>query len=304
MTLTMILVAEDHERLDKFLARNLEGYSRTKLAAWIDSGHVFVDGILGKPALKLEPGMEVELELPEPTAPHDLAPADIPLDVIFEDDSLLVVNKQRGLATHPATSLQEPSLVNALLFRGGALSEGSAAYRPGIVHRLDKDTTGLLVVAKTDSAHSKLSDQISAKTAERRYVAVAAGLPELERFDIDAPIGRDPKNRARMAVNTLSGRRALTRIRLVRRLDQGCLLAVRLETGRTHQIRVHLAAVNHPVLGDSLYAPPEISSGPLQLHAAGLSFDHPVTGERLSFFAPPPLDFLDQCLAAEDLLTL
>jgi 23S rRNA pseudouridine1911/1915/1917 synthase len=295
----MILVAEGQQRLDKFLAESFPDYSRTKLAAWIDSGHVFVDGILAKPGLKLEPGMEIELELPEPTAPHDLTPADIPLDVLFEDAHLLVVNKPRGLATHPATSLKDPSLVNALLFRGGALSAGSADYRPGIVHRLDRETTGLLVVAKTDAAHRQLADQIAGKRAERRYVALVAGLPELDRFDIDAPIGRDPKNRARMAVLPNGGRRALTRVKRLARSDEGSLLAIRLETGRTHQIRVHLAGVGHPVLGDTLYAPPEFASGPLQLHAAALAFDHPVTGERQSFFVPPPEDFRAEALAEE-----
>lgn len=288
----MLLTSEGAERLDKFLANQIPGISRTKLAAWIEAGHVLVDGEPCKPGQKLEPGSEVELELPDATPPHDLAPADIPLDVVFEDEYLLVVNKPRGLATHPATSLKEPSLVNALLFRGGALSSGSAAYRPGIVHRLDKETTGLLVVAKTDFAHRALADQIASKTAVRKYLAVVAGVPENETFRIDAPIGRDPSNRARMAVVAKGGRHASSFVKHLAKVPQGSLVAVRLDTGRTHQIRVHLAAVGHPVYGDHIYAPAGVSEGPMQLHAASLIFQHPTTGERLSFFVPPPEDFL------------
>ncbi len=287
----MNLVADRHERLDRFLARILPEHSRTKLAKLVEAGVVLVDGRPQKPSFSLEPGMAVALEEPEGAPAHDLTPAYIPLDIVFEDDALLVVNKPRGLAAHPATSLKEPSLVNALLARGSTLSETAGAFRPGIVHRLDKETTGLMVVAKTDAAHVSLARQIEGKSAERRYVAVVAGHVEREQFTIDAPIARSRQNRLLMAVDN-EGKRAVTHVKRLARLDAGALVGARLETGRTHQIRVHLRAVGHPVLGDDLYAPKEFAHGPLQLHAVYLSFDHPSTGGRVDFYAEPDESFL------------
>lgn len=287
----MELIAEGSERLDRFLARHLPEHSRTKLARLVDSGEVMVDGEAQKPSFKLETGMRVTLDAPEERPAHDLVPADIPLDVVYEDDAMLVVNKPRGLASHPASSLHEPSLVNALLARGTRLSEVGEAFRPGIVHRLDKETTGLMVVAKTDAAHVALARQMEGKTAERRYLALVAGTVERERFLVDMPIGRDPKHRVRMAV-VPDGKSARTEVKRVVRLDAGTLLACRLETGRTHQIRVHLAYHAMPVIGDHLYAPRAVGEGPLQLHAAYLALDHPVTGERMSFAAAPDEAFI------------
>ena len=287
----MDLFAEKAERLDRFLALRLPEHSRTKLAKLIDAGEVTVDGVAQKPSFKLEEGMTVRLTPPEETPAHDLTPADIPLDVVYEDDLMLVVNKPRGLASHPASSLQEPSLVNALLARGTRLSEVGEAFRPGIVHRLDKETTGLMVVAKTDAAHVALARQMEGKTAERRYLAVVAGLVERERFVIDMPIGRDPKHRVRMGV-VPDGKPARTHVKRLARLDAGTLLACRLETGRTHQIRVHLAYHAMPVVGDALYAPPAQREGPLQLHAAFLGLDHPGDGRRMTFHAAPDAAFL------------
>jgi 23S rRNA pseudouridine1911/1915/1917 synthase len=286
------LIAAEPERLDRFLARLLPEHSRTKLARLIDEGLVLVDGKPAKPSLKLELGMTIELDEPPQTPAHDLTPADIPLDIVYEDDVLLVVNKPRGLATHPAASLKEPSLVNALLARGGDLSEAAGSFRPGIVHRLDKETTGLLVVAKNDAAHVELARQIESKMAQRGYLAVVGGYVSQERFTIDASIARDKRNRLRMTVDS-KGKRAVTHCKLLRRLDKGALLAVRLETGRTHQIRVHLAAVGNPVLGDPLYATREMAEGhALQLHAAYLAFRHPTSGQLVHFSGEPPADFL------------
>lgn len=269
----------------------LPEHSRTRLVKLVESGDVKVDGGQQKPAFALQPGMLVALEEPAPIEAHDLTPAQIPLDVLFEDGVLMVVNKPRGLAAHPAASLKEPSLVNALLARSTSLSQAAGAFRPGIVHRLDKETTGLMVIAKTDRAHVDLARQMEAKTAERRYFAVVLGDIEQVRFKIDAPIARDKHNRLLMTVDQ-AGKHAVTHIKRVARLTSGALVAARLETGRTHQIRVHLKAVGHPVLGDRLYAAQPYRSGPMQLHGGFLAFDHPLTGLRMAFYAAPDADFL------------
>lgn len=285
MLVSMRLVADTRERLDHFLVRHLPQFTRSRLAELISAGGVTVNGKPSKPGLPLKEGMVVELEPPADRPAHDLTPFDLALDVVFEDAHLMIVNKPRGLAVHPAPTLNEPSLVNVLLARGGALSEGTATYRPGIVHRLDKETTGLLVVAKTDRAHQILARQFAAKKAERRYLAVVSGDLEKDRLTIDAPLGRDKRNRLLMAVDP-HGKPAVTHILKIGRHDLGALVVARLETGRTHQIRIHLKAVGHPVLGDRLYAPPEKRDGPMLLHAAYMELDHPETGERLKFWAP------------------
>jgi 23S rRNA pseudouridine1911/1915/1917 synthase len=285
------LAADRSERLDRFLARTLPDHSRTKLARLVSEGSVLVEGIAVKPSFMLLPGMQVDLDEPADATPHALEAADIPLHIVFEDDSLLIVDKPRGLAVHPASSLKEPSLVNALLGRGGSLSTIGGDFRPGIVHRLDKDTTGLLAVAKTDSAHAALAGQFESKSAERRYFALVAGSFDKDRFIIEAPIGRDKRDRQRMAVDS-KGKTARTEVHVIQRLEAGSLLAVRLTTGRTHQIRVHLRAIGHPVLGDAIYAPREMHTLPLQLHASYLELNHPVSGERLEFYVDPPEDFI------------
>lgn len=287
----MKLVCGSPCRLDSFLAGELRDHSRTRLAELITSGAVTVDGKPRKPSFRLEPGMSVELaSLPQNRPAHDLTPAAIPIDVLFEDEHLLVVSKPRGMATHPAPSLREPSLVNALLARGQSLSETGGAFRPGIVHRLDKATTGLIVVAKTDAAHHALARQFADKTAGRAYLAWVQGEITQPELRIEAPIGRDPKNRTRMAVDP-KGKPAATLVRVLKRTGATTLIECRLETGRTHQIRVHLAAIGHPVVGDAVYnrSPGE---HPLQLHAARLEFKHPQSGERLTFSIAPPADFI------------
>lgn len=295
-----IFISDRVERLDHLLARSLPDFSRSRLAEEIRAGRVLVEGKPAKPSLKLEPGWTVELEEPAQRPVHDLEPAIIPLRVVYEDEAMLVVDKPRGLATHPAKSLEEPTLVNALLARQQSLSRGSAPYRPGIVHRLDKDTTGLIIVAKTDAAHAALARSIERKEVERRYLAAVAREVVHEDFTIDAPLARDPNNRLRMAV-VRGGRSAVTHVRRLARLDRGSLVRCRLTTGRTHQIRVHLLSVGHPVLGDPIYAPKEFASGPMQLHAAWLGLEHPVTHERMALFAPPPADFVPLPLSVEEL---
>jgi 23S rRNA pseudouridine1911/1915/1917 synthase len=244
--------------------------------------------------------MEVAVCPIEKSLPHQIEPIQIPLNVTYEDDDFLVVNKPRGLLTHPAPNSDSPSLVHALLARGNALSRAAGAFRPGIVHRLDKDTTGLLAVAKHDTAHKHLAHQISEKTALRVYLAVVSGDPPRDRFDVDAPLGSDPRNRSLRTVRH-DGKPALTHFRVLTSSGALRLLACRLSTGRTHQIRVHLAALGLPVVGDRLYGKQQ-DSVPLQLHAAVLHIDKPSSGERVRNYALPPDDFLMTTLADPALL--
>lgn len=285
-----IQVAEP-DRLDRILASELTQHSRSRLAEWIAEGGVRLNGeVVTKPNTKCRPGDCIQVEdVPDRTA-HDLTPHDLELDVVWEDDHLLVVNKPRGLAVHPAASLKEPSLVNALLARTHQLSGIGESWRPGIVHRLDKATTGLIMIAKTDAAHVGLAAQIKEKSAERRYYAVIRGALPSEKMEIRLPLGRDPKNPTKMAVQE-NGRSAVSHLKMVRTYGAESLIAVRLETGRTHQIRVHLSAIQHPVRGDRLYAEGKWAEGVMLLHAAWLSFDHPISGKRISVFGPPPADF-------------
>lgn len=286
----LLIEVDEADRLDKFLSRVLPDFSRTKLASLCEGGFVVVGGEPRLPRYQVRPGMQVEIaDLPDPE-PFHLEPIPMDLRIPYEDDALLVVEKPRGLPTHPASSYTGPTLVHGLLAHG-ELSTGSAHYRPGIVHRLDKETTGLLVIAKTDFAHAHLAAQIAERSAGRKYVALAYGNTEQARFRVEAPIARDPRSRLRMCCHP-SGRFAATRFSRLAETHGGSLLVCQLETGRTHQIRVHLQAVGHPVRGDELYAKGEWAEEAMQLHAASLSFSHPVTGERMNMYAPPPADFL------------
>lgn len=302
LTEPLRFVCEQSERLDAFLVSCCPETSRTKLAKLIDAGGVTVDGEQAtKTGFKVKAGSIVEFEAIEETVPHDLVPHPMDLNVVYEDESLIVIDKPRGLATHPAATLREPSLVNGLLARGGSLSSMGGEFRPGIVHRLDKETTGLIVVAKNDAAHVALARQFEMKQAGRIYVGIVAGEPDRIRFDIDAPIARDPKNRQRMAVDA-SGKPALTHCQVLEVIGAGTLMGFRLSTGRTHQIRVHLRAIGHPILGDRVYAPVKYHDHPLQLHAAILNFSHPVTGVIVKCYVPPPIDFFGRELIVESVL--
>jgi 23S rRNA pseudouridine1911/1915/1917 synthase len=267
----------------------------------IDAGEVRVEGKEEKSSFLLREGNRVELPEPREAEAHDLTPADIPLEVVYEDEWMVVVNKPRGLASHPAASLKEPSLVNALLARNHSLSSVAGEFRPGIVHRLDKETSGLMVVAKTDAAHVALAKQIELKEAQRRYFAVVAGVPTTDQFVVDAPIGRNQANRLLMAVRN-DGKRALTRFKKIFTSDAGTIVGAKLETGRTHQIRVHLSAIGFPILGDKLYAHQPNREGPLQLHAAYLELNHPKSGDLLSFFCKPDDLFTGHEKLTRDLL--
>jgi 23S rRNA pseudouridine1911/1915/1917 synthase len=278
-------------RLDVFLAGRFPEFTRSRLKNLIDEGQATVNNKKVKPGQKLEPGDAVELDVPE-LREIEARPEDIPLDIVYEDSSLMVINKCRGLVVHPAAGNERGTLVNALLHHCHDLSGIAGEIKPGIVHRLDKDTTGLLVVAKTDAAHLSLSAQISKKTAQRIYLALVEGNVAEDSGRIDAALGRSRTDRKKIAV-TEDGRQAATRFYVLERFGDYTLVEAHLETGRTHQIRVHMKHIGHPVVGDPVYGfkRQRFNLEGQLLHAARLEFTHPETGERLKFEAAIPEDF-------------
>ena len=286
--------ADAGERLDVVLAKRIDR-SRTACASMIKRGLVRVDGRVAKAARPVAAGERVDADVPAPVKPS-AAPEEIPITIVYEDRDLCVVDKPAGMATHPAPGSTRGTLVNALLAELGPLPSINGVLRPGIVHRLDKQTSGLLVVAKSDRAMRGLSEAIAARSVKRGYDAIVWGLPTNRSGTIDAPIARDTAVRTRFAVRP-QGRRAVTHYRVRERLGSGdvkaALLELQLETGRTHQIRVHCAAIGHPIVGDPTYGAgrPRLGVTRQMLHAARLSFDHPVTGRRLSFESEWPDDF-------------
>jgi 23S rRNA pseudouridine1911/1915/1917 synthase len=309
----IVQAEEAGTRADVFIAQAM-GVSRGEAQRLLDLGAARVDGVETKANRKVRAGETVTAEKPVPVATTVEAEA-IPLDVVYEDEDLLVINKPRGMVVHPAPGAQSGTLVNAVLAHADDLSGIGGELRPGIVHRLDKDTSGLLMVAKTDAAHASLQVQIQAKTAERKYQAILWGAPKTGRVIVDAPIDRHPGDRKKMAVRPGYGRDSITELAVLERLGPFTFAEARLQTGRTHQIRVHCAYIGLPVVGDPTYG--GLRKAPAQdlplrdrqrieaaidalhgqaLHAYSLSFDHPRTGERLSFNVPmPPVmqDLLD-----------
>ncbi len=289
-------------RLDVFLALALPHLTRSRVQSLVKSGHVRVNGAPpAKAGQSLRGGEHLELEEAAPPPLH-AEPQDIALEVIFEDDDLIVIDKPPGLVTHPAPGHADGTLVNALLHHCRTLSAGSAAMRPGIVHRLDKDTSGLLAVAKNDAAHQALAAQFSGRTIDKRYLALVRGWPRRQSGKMEGPIGRHPVDRKKMTVVRLErGRHALTTYRTLAQLEADCvglsvaLLECRLFTGRTHQIRVHLKHLGHPILGDATYGGPSSGVTPpvprQMLHAWSLALAHPRTGDLLRLIAPIPADF-------------
>lgn len=281
-------------RLDAFLALNLEGKTRSAVQKLMDQGKVLVNGKAGRKNDKVKPGDSIRVEIPEPE-PLELLPQDIPLDIVYEDEHLLVVNKPKGMVVHPAPGNPDGTLVNALLYHcGQSLSGINGVIRPGIVHRIDKDTSGLLMVAKNDLAHQSLAAQIAAHTFTRMYNTVVYGNLKTDEGTISAPIARHPTDRKKMAV-VPGGREAVTHYRALERLPGFTLVECRLETGRTHQIRVHMAHIGHPVAGDPVYGPKKCitSLNGQCLHARLLGFVHPATGEYMEFDSGLPPYFTD-----------
>lgn len=276
--------------MDRWLAEVCGDLSRSQIQALMEDGKVSAGGRPVNKKEKAVPGMVVEVVLPDPQ-PIEAVPQNIPLEIVYEDPSLLVVNKPKGMVVHPAPGNPDGTLVNALLYHcAGQLSGIGGAIRPGIVHRIDKDTSGLLVVAKTNAAHQALSDQMSVHAIHRVYHAVVYGnLREDEGF-VEAPIGRDPRDRKKMAVTPVNSKYAYTGWRVLERFGNFTYIACQLKTGRTHQIRVHMASIGHPLAGDPVYGPRNCirSLGGQCLHAKELGFTHPATGEWMRFDSELP----------------
>jgi len=288
-------------RLDRALATLLPTYSRERLKALISSGQVMSSGQLARdPSAKAKAGTPFSIAVPPPAVAHNEA-QDIPIEIVFEDDHLLVVDKPAGMVVHPAAGNYDGTMVNALLHHcQGRLSGIGGVARPGIVHRIDKDTSGLLVVAKTDPAHEGLAAQFAKHSIERRYAAIVAGLPKTGSGTVDANLARSSTDRKKIAIVSVGrGKRAVTHWRLVETLKQATLMECQLETGRTHQVRVHMASIGHPLLGDPVYGRSRAEHRDVlkrlefnrqALHAARLGFIHPITGGTLTFDSPIPSD--------------
>ena len=281
-----------NQRLDAFLASSLDGLTRSQATRLIESGEVAVNGRAVGKSYKLAGGEDVAVTLPEPE-PVEAVPQDIPLDVVYEDADVIVVNKPSGMVVHPAPGHPDGTLVNALLYHcAGTLSGVGGALRPGIVHRIDRDTSGLIIAAKNDAAHQYLSAQLADHTLARTYECIVVGALREDRGTVNAPIARHPTDRKRMAV-VAGGREAVTHWEVIARYPGYTHVRCRLETGRTHQIRVHMAYIGHPILGDTVYgAKKEVPGLTGQcLHAVGLRFLHPRTHEVVELSCPLPEEF-------------
>ena len=283
------------ERLDAFLARSVEGLSRSAAQKLIEDGLVTRCGKPGKKNDKLNVGDAVSYEIPEPKA-VDIAPKEMPLDIVYEDDDLLVINKPKGLVVHPAAGHSDDTLVNGLLYAlGDDLSGINGELRPGIVHRIDKDTSGLLAVAKNDLAHTMLASQLKDHSMARTYEAIVCGVIKEDSGTVDAPIGRHPSDRKKMCVTQRGSKPAVTHWEVIRRYRGYTHIRCKLETGRTHQIRVHMAYIGHPILGDTVYGhkKPELGQSSQCLHAGTLCFAHPRDGHPVVVYAELPQYFQD-----------
>lgn len=287
----MIIVEENEGlRIDRYLASELD-ISRSKIQKLIEEEKVFVNGkvVPSSYAVKIDDKIEVQDDLD-----YDIKveAEDIPIDIVYEDDDLLIINKESGMVVHPAPGHYHGTLVNALLYLY-PLNSGEKE-RPGIVHRLDKDTSGLMVVAKNEWTHEKLSEMISTKLVERKYLAIVQGVIKHDTGEIDAPIGRDPHNRQKMAVTDVHGKDAITHFKVLEKLNNSTYIECKLDTGRTHQIRVHMAYIGHPVLNDPLYGRGNCSEFGQMLHSYSIRFNHPRTNKELFFTVNPPKEFQEK----------
>ncbi len=298
----MLIYADiPNERLDAFLARTVPELTRSAAQKLIEGGHVSRNGKPGKKNDKLNPGDQISVTIPEPQE-VDIAPKDIPLDIVYEDEDVVVINKPKGLVVHPAPGHQDDTLVNGLLYAlGEDLSGINGELRPGIVHRIDKDTSGLLAVAKNDLAHTVLASQLKDHSMHRVYEAIVCGSFREDSGTVDAPIGRHPTDRKKMCVTQRNSREAVTHWEVVRRYRGYTHVRCKLETGRTHQIRVHMAYIGHPILGDLVYGhkKPELGQSSQCLHAGTLCFQHPRDGRPVMVFAELP-DYFKEVLAKLD----
>ncbi|MGX8714576.1 MAG: RluA family pseudouridine synthase [Lachnospiraceae bacterium] len=277
------------ERIDRFLSAYLDQHSRSFLQKLIKDGRVAVNEKPVKASYKLKEGDRIDLSVPEPIQTNIL-PEDLHLDIVYEDDSLLVVNKPKGMVVHPAAGHASGTLVNGLMYHcRDHLSGINGVLRPGIVHRIDKDTTGLLIVCKDDLSHNSIAAQLKEHSITRRYHALVQGVFKETEGVVNAPIGRSPSNRLRMAVNYEHGKEAVTHYKVLKQFRDRAYIECRLETGRTHQIRVHMSSIGHPLIGDTLYGGPAVKGAEGQtLHAKIIGFVHPVTGEYMEFDSELP----------------
>lgn len=287
-----ILVGEDGGvRIDRYLSGSCEDLSRSYLQKLLKDGGVRVDGQAVKSSYKVTRGEKITLEVPEPAA-LEVAPQEMELDILYEDEDIILVNKPKGMVVHPAAGHSDGTLVNGLLAHcGDSLSGINGVLRPGIVHRIDRDTTGVLIVCKNDRAHASVAEQLKEHSITRVYYAIVHGVIREEEGTVDAPLGRHPVDRKKMSINDKNGKRAVTHYRVLRRFRRYTYVECRLETGRTHQIRVHMASLGHPLLGDTVYGPSKCPIPGLEgqtLHAGVLGIRHPRTGEYLEVKAPLP----------------
>lgn len=290
-----VVEGESSSRIDAYLAGILEGVSRSYIQKLVKEEKILVNGKTVKSNYKVAAGDEVEVEIPEPE-PLAILPEKMDLDIVYEDADVVLINKPKGMVVHPAAGHYEHTLVNGLLYHcQGQLSGINGVMRPGIVHRIDMDTTGILIVCKNDMAHNIISEQLKVHSITRKYQAIVYGRISEEEGTVDAPIGRHPVDRKKMSVNYKNGKEAVTHYRVLKRFSKYTHIECQLETGRTHQIRVHMASIGHPLLGDALYGPskcPYALCGQT-LHAGVLGFIHPRTGAYMEFTAPLPEYFTE-----------